>query len=186
MKVYLPTSNPQSRGYSSSHKGYDFRGLNLPDEVKSGADGQIIERVDVFTTNWTNTGTLTTRDYGNYIKVRHTDGTYALYAHLKKGSSFVQDTRVKTGQVIARIGNTGNSTGPHLHAEYRNASNVNMPVEFYTSIVVPQPTTEIIATKDLIELRRKEDAYNVVVDYLGGDKSKVTGVQIIEEFKKKR
>ena len=46
--------------------------------------------------------------------------------------------------------------------------------------------TEVIATKDLIDLRRKEDAYNIVVDYLGGDKTKVTGVQIIEEFKKKR
>ena len=186
MKVYLPSNNPQSRGYLNFHRAYDFRGSNLPDEVRSGMDGQIIERVDVFTTNWTNTGTLTTRDYGNYIKVRHADGTFALFAHLKKGSSFLQGTLVKTGQIIARIGNTGNSTGPHLHAEYRNSSNKNVEVEFYTTTIVPQPTTEIIATKDLIDLRRKEDAYNIIVDYLGGDKTKVTGVQIIEEFKKKR
>lgn len=135
MKVYRPTDNPISPngGYTSTHKGYDFAGNNLPDEVRSGKDGEIIERVDEYTTNWRNTGTLTTRDYGNYIKVRHTDGTYALFAHLRKGSSFVKGTKVKAGQVIARIGNTGNSTGPHLHAEYRNANNVNVPVEFYTN-----------------------------------------------------
>lgn len=130
MFVIKPSKNPLSQGYSVSHKGYDFRGLNLPDEVLSGMDGEIIERVDEFSTNWTNNGKLTTKDYGNYIKVRHTDGSYALFAHLRQGSSYIKGTKVKAGQITARIGNTGNSTGPHLHAEYRDSNNKNTEVVF--------------------------------------------------------
>ena len=140
MKFYLPTDNPITQGYSSTHKGYDFSGLNRPDEVRCGANGEIIERIDLYDTNWTTTDTLTTKDYGNYIKVKHDDGTYALFAHLKKGSSLNKGTKVSVEQIIARIGNTGNSTGKHLHCEYRNSSNVNEPVEFYTNIEVPQIT----------------------------------------------
>jgi murein DD-endopeptidase MepM/ murein hydrolase activator NlpD len=151
MKVYLPSDNPITQGYSSSHRGYDYSGLNRPDEVRCGADGEIIERVDEYDTNWINTGTLTTKDYGNYIKVKHNDGSYALFAHLKKGSSFLKGIKVTASQTIARIGNTGNSTGKHLHAEYRNSSNVNQQAEFYTNIEIPQPTP-IITDQTIIDL----------------------------------
>lgn len=138
MKVVKPSNNPLQRGYSSTHKGYDFKGLNLPDEVRAGMDGEIISRVDLYTTNWINTGTLTTKDYGNYIKIKHLDGTFELHAHLRKGSSFLVGTKVKAGQTVARIGNTGNSTGPHLHSEYRNSANTSLPAEFI-ELAVPQP-----------------------------------------------
>ena len=132
MRVYRPTDNPLYRGYLPHHKGYDFRGLNRPDEVRAGKDGRIVQRIDRYENNWINTGSLKTRDYGNYIKIKHDDGTYELHAHLAKGSSLPVKTKVKAGQVVARIGNTGNSTGPHLHSEYRNSENRNIQVEFYT------------------------------------------------------
>ena len=132
MRAHRPSYNPITQGYSSTHKGYDFSGLNKPDEVRAGKDGKIFQRIDEFDSNWTNTGVLTTRDYGNFIKIKHNDGTFELHAHLKKGSSLNEGTEVKAGQTVARIGNTGNSTGPHLHSEYRNASNINEPAEFYT------------------------------------------------------
>lgn len=56
--------------------------------------------------------------YGNYIIIDHTDGQQTLYAHcseLLAGKS----ERVEAGQVIAKVGSTGNSTGPHLHVELR-------------------------------------------------------------------
>ncbi|MGD9619723.1 MAG: M23 family metallopeptidase [Mycolicibacterium sp.] len=54
--------------------------------------------------------------YGNMVKLRHSDGTVTLYGH---NSSVLVNVgeRVMAGDQIARMGNTGNSTGPHLHFE---------------------------------------------------------------------
>ena len=54
--------------------------------------------------------------YGNIVKMRHSDGTATLYGH---NSSVLVNVgqRVMAGDQIARMGNTGNSTGPHLHFE---------------------------------------------------------------------
>ena len=132
MRVHRPTNNPITQGYSAGHRGYDFAGNGLPDEVRAGKSGTIIEIVDIFTSNWRTTGALTTRDYGNYIKIKHDDGGFELHAHLRQGSALALNTKVTAGQIVARIGNTGNSTGPHLHFEIRNASNINQVAEFYT------------------------------------------------------
>jgi murein DD-endopeptidase MepM/ murein hydrolase activator NlpD len=51
--------------------------------------------------------------------VQKLDGGYFIYAHLSKTLVKPGD-KVVEGQVIAKSGNTGNSTGPHLHAELRN------------------------------------------------------------------
>ncbi|MEV4863626.1 M23 family metallopeptidase [Streptomyces ossamyceticus] len=53
---------------------------------------------------------------GNHVTVEVAPGRYLLYAHLKPGSLRVREgDRVATGQVLGRIGNSGNSTTPHLH-----------------------------------------------------------------------
>lgn len=161
MRVYRPTDNPLTQGYSETHKAYDHAGLNLPDGVRAGMDGSIIERVDTYTTNWITTGALTTKDYGNYIKIKHDDGSFELHAHLRQGSSFIVGTRVKAGQTVARIGNTGNSTGPHVHSEYRNAQNVNVPVEFYTGTSQNDLQTEL----DKLRLERDKN-WNLYQDSL--------------------
>jgi murein DD-endopeptidase MepM/ murein hydrolase activator NlpD len=54
--------------------------------------------------------------YNNYVLVRHDDGTLGHYCHLKKNGVQVKaGQRVKTGDWIALSGNTGFSSGPHLH-----------------------------------------------------------------------
>ena len=62
--------------------------------------------------------------YGNHVIIDHGDGIYTLYAHMAKDSITVMsgDT-VAQGQVIGKIGNSGNSTGTHLHFEMRKGSN---------------------------------------------------------------
>ena len=55
---------------------------------------------------------------GNYVVIKIDDGTYAYYAHLQKGSKGVQvepGKRIEKGQVIGKLGNTGNTDAPHLH-----------------------------------------------------------------------
>ncbi|WP_370867379.1 peptidoglycan DD-metalloendopeptidase family protein [Atopomonas sediminilitoris] len=65
---------------------------------------------------------------GNYVRVLHEDGTMSVYLHLMRGSVAVMEgQRVKRGQQLARSGNTGNSTGPHLHFVVQR--NVGMAVE---------------------------------------------------------
>ncbi len=67
----------------------------------------------------TSIGKLNT-GYGYYVMVRHNDGNTTLYAHLSKISVKTWET-VKKGQNIGLSGNTGNSTGPHLHFEVRGS-----------------------------------------------------------------
>jgi LysM repeat protein len=60
--------------------------------------------------------------YGQYIVVKHANGSQTLYAHLSSNSVGV-GAMVEAGQVIGAMGNTGKSTGPHLHFEVRGARN---------------------------------------------------------------
>ncbi len=60
--------------------------------------------------------------YGNYVVVDHGSGVQTLYAHLSSVSVVVGQS-VSRGDVIGGLGNTGKSTGPHLHFEVRGAAN---------------------------------------------------------------
>ena len=60
--------------------------------------------------------------YGQYVVVKHANGTQTLYAHLSSNTVRVGDT-VSQGQKVGGVGNTGRSTGPHLHFEVRGGKN---------------------------------------------------------------
>jgi murein DD-endopeptidase MepM/ murein hydrolase activator NlpD len=66
--------------------------------------------------------------YGNAIVIKHANGQYSQYAHLSRIDVKVGQV-VATGQHIARSGNTGNSTGPHLHFEIRKTPNYGSAVD---------------------------------------------------------
>ncbi|ADI09091.1 peptidase [Streptomyces bingchenggensis BCW-1] len=66
--------------------------------------------------------------YGNAIVIKHADNTYSQYAHLSLVKVSVGQT-VATGQEIGLSGNTGNTTGPHLHFEIRTTPNYGSAVE---------------------------------------------------------
>lgn len=60
--------------------------------------------------------------YGNYVAIKHPNGTQTLYAHNSSNAVSVGQY-VNKGSVIGYVGNTGKSTGPHLHFEVRGATN---------------------------------------------------------------
>jgi len=63
--------------------------------------------------------------FGLYIEIRHNNGAFSLYAHLSR-QDVREGDRVSRGQVIGRSGNTGSSSGPHLHFELSNSNRDRM------------------------------------------------------------
>lgn len=79
-----------------------------------------------------------TNPAGNFVRIMHDDGTMGVYLHLKQGSVQVREgQRVRAGELLARSGNTGNSTGPHLHFVVQKnvgLETVSIPFEFAQSV----------------------------------------------------
>ncbi len=91
--------------------------------------------------------------YGNYVVIQHSDGNYTLYAHMYTGSIRVKaGDSVMQGQVIGKVGSTGNSTGGHLHFEVRvggnNGSSAQDPLNF---ISADSARTISVSSSSLIE-----------------------------------
>ena len=62
--------------------------------------------------------------YGNYVIIEHVDGNYTLYAHLKENTITVKaGDVVKQGQIIGKLGDSGNAIGANLHFEIRYGGN---------------------------------------------------------------
>lgn len=98
-------------GTRKMHTGIDIAGP-MGSSITSYDDGKVIF------SGWQN-------GYGNTVMVQHNDGKVTLYAHNSQNMVKVGQT-VKKGQLIAKMGSTGNSTGSHLHFEIRiNGSHVN-------------------------------------------------------------
>ncbi|MEW6017688.1 MAG: M23 family metallopeptidase, partial [Pseudomonadota bacterium] len=100
-------------GYTRAHQGVDF-GAGHGTPILSAGDGVIVEA-----RRW--------GGYGNWVRVRHSNGWETGYAHASRFAKGIRPgMRVKQGQVIAYVGSTGMSTGPHLHYEvWRNGQRVN-------------------------------------------------------------
>jgi hypothetical protein len=90
-------------------------------DVLAVADGTVIETRDELDDNKPGTlpdpSTITVKNIGgNHIVLDFGNGLYGLYGHLKRGSQRVKvGDKVRKGDKIALLGNTGNSSGPHLH-----------------------------------------------------------------------
>ena len=68
----------------------------------------------------------TGRVLGNHVVVDHGDGTFAAYAHLRRDTAAVREgERVVTGQVLGQVGNTGNTSAPHLHVQLMDRARVD-------------------------------------------------------------
>lgn len=82
--------------------------------ILAARGGAVMQTIGGFERAGTNAGKFAGRS--NIIRILHDDNTMGLYAHLKQGGIMVREgQRVQTGQLIGYSGNTGYSTGPHLH-----------------------------------------------------------------------
>jgi hypothetical protein len=101
----------------------DFPAYNKP--ILSVANGKVVDVVDKYPDEKPGVldPNLTLKDAGgNHVIVDIGGGRYAFYAHLKPNSITVEEgDRVRRGQVLARLGNSGNTTAPHLHFHVMDA-----------------------------------------------------------------
>ncbi|MBA2944982.1 M23 family metallopeptidase [Streptomyces himalayensis] len=110
----LSASYAQSGGmWAAKHSGQDFA-VRTGTPVAAAGSGTVVKAGP----NGAGDGPA----YGNAIVIKHGNGTYSQYAHLSKINVRVGQA-VKAGQKIALSGNTGNSSGPHLHFEIRTTPN---------------------------------------------------------------
>lgn len=115
--------------FTSKHRGIDMAwnskqgGKNVP--VYAADDGVVYSTKD---------NDKSGKSWGNFVKIKHNDGTYTLYAHLKDGIKVKTGQNVKQGDQIGNMGNTGDSKGNHLHYEVyvggASTSNRKNPLDY--------------------------------------------------------
>jgi len=127
-------------GYTKMHQGIDF-GVGTGTPVLAAGDGVVVEA-----RRW--------GGYGNWVRIRHAGGWETGYAHLSRfGKGLKAGQRVSQGQLIAYVGSTGASTGPHLHYEvWFKGRRVNPMTKIPSgNSVDPRDVASFNATKKRIE-----------------------------------
>jgi murein DD-endopeptidase MepM/ murein hydrolase activator NlpD len=117
-------TSPYGSRRGGFHPGVDLGGVRGT-PVMAAADGVVSKVINGCVEGKRSCGGR----YGNHIVIEHPNGTNTTYAHLSKTSVSVGQT-VSQGEVIGLLGNTGQSTGPHLHFEVENANGSKMRPPF--------------------------------------------------------
>jgi hypothetical protein len=106
--------NPKIYPLTNGHNGIDFA-LPEGNPVLAAADG-VVSRAELDTTSAIDSS----KGYGYHVRIQHLDGSTSIYGHFQEDSFIVQTgATVRMGDILGRSGNTGYSTGPHLHFEVR-------------------------------------------------------------------
>ncbi len=113
-----------SNNYDSDHQALDIVSSDHTESDVIALESGIVETVVKNVTN-TNHNTKGLATYGNYVRIKQTDGKSALYAHMKYGSVNVNlGDFVEKGAIIGTMGETGNAYGKHLHLEIKNEDGI--------------------------------------------------------------
>lgn len=156
--------------FTSKHRGIDMAwnskqgGKNVP--VYAADDGVVYSTKD---------NDKSGKSWGNFVKIKHNDGTYTLYAHLRDGIKVKTGQNVKQGDQIGNMGNTGDSKGNHLHYEVyvggASTSNRKNPLDYtyvYDGQVVhPDDTKKVkYRPKDTTPSTPKTDEKDIKIQEL--------------------
>lgn len=128
------------------HKGTDIK-VQIGDSIRSAWDGQV--RI----VGWD------PRGYGYYVVVRHDNGLETIYGHMSRPMADEYE-RVKAGDLLGFGGNTGRSTGSHLHFEIRYLGEAMDPASFidFTTGQLRNPDEYVIGIKAMKQKRAEQAA----------------------------
>ncbi|HEX3014846.1 MAG TPA: M23 family metallopeptidase [Desulfobacteria bacterium] len=113
--LYGPITSRFGRRNAEFHTGVDIA-ANLGTDITAARAGKVVFA------GWQG-------GYGRVVKLDHGDGTSTLYAHTSR-LLVKLGQKVAQGEVIAKVGSTGRSTGPHLHFEIRKRNLVVNPISY--------------------------------------------------------
>ncbi len=116
--IFPIPSKRQTQGFGSGHHGRDY-GVPTGTPLVAPTKGRVVY------------AGKNNQGYGNLIEIQTDDGKTVYLAHLSQINVRMGQT-VQAGQLIGKTGNTGNSTGPHLHLEVRQGSKQIDPLSLYT------------------------------------------------------
>lgn len=167
-------------GYNANtHKGIDLVGVNASGQhilewIVAHSAGTVVE----LRTNCK--GYEGNGSYGNYVKVKHDDGYYTLYAHMAYGTVKVsKGQRVSKGQVLGYMGATGYAKGGHLHWEVRNPSDIRINPTPYLNADLPNTNKKVNV---YYKVKTKENGWLPEVknldDYAGQGKNTIIGFMV--------
>lgn len=135
-------------GRTETHGGYDMVGVGSTDVV-AVCGGEVVQSrivTDKSNATW---------QWGNYVCIRTADGKYHYYCHLKS-RAVQKGQKVRAGDKLGVMGNTGYSFGAHLHFEVRSADGKKLSPESVLGIVNKVGTyTRSTLDKDLEVLVKK-------------------------------
>lgn len=122
--------DPVYKGTKKHHDGIDFTApVGTP--IYSTGNGVVEEVI------------FSGRGYGNHIVINHGFGYKTLYAHLSRTKVW-QGQKIKRGELIGEVGNTGKSVGPHLHYEvHRNGRPID-PINYFYMDLTPNEYDSMI------------------------------------------
>jgi murein DD-endopeptidase MepM/ murein hydrolase activator NlpD len=139
---YGPRVHPIT-GRRTFHHGIDVA-MPIGTPVTAGADGEIVHKGN------NGSGGVT-------LIIRHANNMHTVYYHLQKPSPHRIGTRVRAGEFVAYSGNTGASTGPHLHYELRRSRNWGDTIDPQPHIVKSQSVGPIVETQSKVPVTGRMD-----------------------------
>ncbi len=122
LKNFKITSNfGDTSGRAVPHKGIDFANGKQGDPVKALRGGKVI------------TATYS-KSAGNWVVIQQDDGTVAKYMHMQNGLNVKAGQTVKAGQQLGKVGNTGQSTGAHVHIQIEQNGKAIDPLSYMNKL----------------------------------------------------
>ncbi|KPV39402.1 hypothetical protein AN478_11685 [Thiohalorhabdus denitrificans] len=140
-----------------AHKGVDY-GAPTGTPIRATGDGRVVFRGRK-------------GGYGNVVMLRHAGRYTTVYAHMSRFGKFRKGQRIKQGQTVGYVGQSGLATGPHLHYEFRVNGNHRNP------LTVKLPEAEPLPDEHRTAFNRQRHHLTAWLEAVGGEGTRVAATE---------